>query len=177
MLVIEGTDCTGKTTLAKQLWSHPRLQELGMEIQHLSRLPTGHDRTWHYVDRMNPNGIFDRFYLSELAYAAARGDSPVLFTPEKLRWVHAHAQVRGVFTILLTASPEAIRDRWREGEMYPLELSQSAGRYFTTMKSYADKHFHMPYADVFVSAVEIEGIVESYLERRRFIDSLSRCTP
>lgn len=161
----------GKTTLAKSLWSHPAIQALGMEIQHLSRLPLGHDRTWHYVNRMNRNGIFDRFYLSELPYAYARGDLKILFTPEKLRWVHAHAQTMGAFTVLLTGSPVVIQGRWNKDEMYDQRTVIEANAHFCRLSHFADIQHHQTSAHEYVPTSLIEHIVTKYLERRAAVDS------
>lgn len=164
----------GKTTLAKTLWSHPTMQGLGMEIQHLSRLPTGHDRTWHYVNRMNRNGIFDRFYLSELPYAYARRDAEILLTPEKLRWVHAHAQTLGVFTVLLTGNSAVIYGRWNKDEMYDVHTVIEANSHFCKLSHYADIQHHQRTADDYVSVTLIEKIVAAYVKRRTAVDTFIR---
>jgi thymidylate kinase len=174
VIVIEGTDMMGKTTLAQQLWTHPALQERGYEIQHLSRLPHGHDRCWHYVQRMNQNAIFDRFYLSEIAYAEAREDTFKPFSSEHLRWVHANAQIHGVYTILLLAEParEVLEPRYRDGEMYNLDVILKANIAFSQLRSYADAVCVQHTPDDFLNVEEIEGIIDDYLTRKRFIESL-----
>ncbi len=174
MLVIEGADCMGKTTLAKQLWSHPALQALGMEIQHLSRLPVGHDRSWHYVDRMNINGIFDRFYLSERPYAFARADDVIHFTEAHLNWVHAHAQTFGVFTVLLTGSNATIAGRWDKDEMYDRETVYRANAEFVRLTDFADMHLYQAHSLDYISPAAVEEIVGRYLARRSFVDQLRK---
>lgn len=173
MIVIEGTDLMGKTTMAKSLWSHPRFQERGCEIQHLSRLPDGHDRCWHYVHRMNVNGIFDRFYLSEIAYANARGDAYKPFTDEHLRWVHAHAMIHGVFTVMIVAeSKSVIEGRYNREEMYNLDTIWDANLEFQKLTGYADVLITQRTPSDFSTAAQIEDIVEAYFYRRGFIESL-----
>lgn len=166
MLVIEGSDCMGKTTLARQLWAHPQLQALGMEIQHLSKLPVGHDRSWHYVNRMNVDGIFDRFYLSEIAYAEARGDTDRPFTPEKIRWVHAQAVCRGVFTVLLTGDEGVIHGRWDKPEMYDKATVIRADAAFRKLEPLCDIRLHQEHSTHYADAEFVEFVVKTYLVRR-----------
>lgn len=162
----------GKTTLAKQLWSHPRMQELGMEIQHLSRLPTGHDRCMHYINRMNQSAIFDRFYLSEIAYALARNDEKILFTQEHFRVVHGFACTLGAFTVLLTGEPGVIHGRWDKEEMYDKETVIMADAAFRNLQPFCDWHYHQTHSLDFVTCKQVEEIVDAYCKRRAFIDSV-----
>ena len=164
----------GKTTLAKQLWSHPRLQSLGMEIQHLSRLPTGHDRSRHYVNRMNINGIFDRFYLSEIAYAEARGDTKRQLMPFLLGWVHAHAITRGVFTVLLTGNEGVVHGRWDKPEMYDKATVLRANKAFIELAPLCDVQLHQEHSTHYADAKFIEFVIEKYLERRLACERLQQ---
>lgn len=178
MLVIEGTDCMGKTTLARSIWSHPQIQALGMEIQHLSRLPLGHDRLWHYINRMNINGIFDRFWISELAYAAARGDAEILLTPERLKLVQAAASLNCCMTVLIVAEdPVVVSSNWNKDEMYSRELVLSANAHFKRLEHYADFVIRRFKADDYVDTTTIESLVEAYLARRAAFSSLSAQAP
>jgi thymidylate kinase len=173
MFVIEGADLVGKTTLAKTLWSHPYFQERGYEIQHLSRLPTGHDRLIHYVSRMNPCGIFDRFYLSELAYAEARGDVYRPFDAERLRIVHASACLQGVYTVLiLFGSREVLEQRWGREEMYDLDVVWAANEAFKkklAFTQYVDRTFVITPSKPYVDAEFIEECIDAYQKRMELI--------
>ena len=168
MIIIEGPDCAGKTTLAQTLWSHPRLQERGMEVQHLSRLPTGHDREHHYIARMNVNGIFDRFHYSELAYAKARGDAEILLTPAKFKSVErALNSTFAAFKILLTISTRDILERrWTKSEMYSQDIVWAANEEFKSMRLLFDYHFDATNDRPFVDASYAEWLINAYLERR-----------
>lgn len=137
-----------------------------MEIQHLSRLPIGHDRSWHYVNRMNFNGIFDRFYLSEIAYAEARGDTERPFTKEKLHWVHANAIIQGVFTVVLTGEEGVVHGRWDKPEMYDKETVLRANKAFIELAPLCDIQLHQEHSTHYAGAKFIEFIIEKYLERR-----------
>jgi len=169
MIIIEGADCTGKSTLAAQLWSHPRLQEYGMEVQHLSRLPTGHDRCWHYINRMNRNGIFDRFHYSELAYAEARGDTEVLLTPLKMTLVEKMLDAACPFRILLLmGSYDHLLARWNKSEMYDQDTVWRANEAFSKMQhtrpwDYVHRSAH---SGDFPTVSDIEGIVSKYVAKR-----------
>ena len=169
MIIIEGADCTGKSTLAAQLWSHPRLQEYGMEIQHLSRLPTGHDRCWHYINRMNRNGIFDRFHYSELAYAEARGDTEVLLTPLKMTLVEKMLEAVCPYRILLLmGSYDHMVARWNKDEMYDRVTVWRANEAFRKMRHTRkwDYVHCSALANHFPTVTDIEHIVASYVSRR-----------
>jgi hypothetical protein len=73
MLVLEGSDCAGKTTFLKQLigrlpkqlsMNHPQ----SVAIQHFGVLPPDWDYYKDYLDMITVDGISDRFQYSELVY-------------------------------------------------------------------------------------------------------------
>jgi len=71
MIIVEGTDLVGKTTLVRALVK--RLNELGESHipLPLSKLPESFDKYTDYIPLMNPNVVWDRFYLSRQAYGQA----------------------------------------------------------------------------------------------------------
>lgn len=121
MLIIEGSDLVGKTTLAKDLVK--KLNERGHPhiYRHLSRLPDSFNRFCGYEQVMSTYSVNDRGPMSEPVYANMRGDETSL-TPWLYQRVDAMLQLKGAFTVVLYAMEEQlIKDRWREGEMYDLE--------------------------------------------------------
>lgn len=139
-----------------------------MEVQHLTRLPSGHDREHHYIARMNVNGIFDRFHYSELAYARARGDAAILLTGQKYTVVErALRNTFSAFKILLTiATVDILRARWTKSEMYDLATVWAANLQFRAMRQAFDIHFEATSDRPFVDVNLIELIVAAYFERR-----------
>lgn len=125
MLIIEGADLMGKTTLA-----HALLKELTTHIYcHFTRLPKDFDYYGMYIDRMSPFIVQDRFHMSEIVYATVRGEEPNI-TPLQYRLLDAHALMNGAFTVVLYSDDDLIRSRWREGEMYTLDRVIAANFYF-----------------------------------------------
>lgn len=139
-----------------------------MEIQHLSRLPVGHDRLWHYVNRMNINGIFDRFHYSEQAYVAARRDDEILLTPAKYKIVEAYLALHCGYRILLYCDDRSvISGRWNKDEMYDQETVWEANQAFRRLNGIWDFTHCMTAHDAFLSVSMIEMIIDEYVERRR----------
>jgi len=97
MLIIEGSDCLGKTTLANSILK--RIQELGevATIRHLGRPDATFDFYTDYFPMIEPSVIQDRFHLGALAY------HDNVMTANQLRiiegWIYSH----GGFIILMYA--------------------------------------------------------------------------
>jgi hypothetical protein len=116
MLIIEGPDMIGKTTLCKKL-----LKELNTTYNmphiyaHFSKLPKAWDFFWDYIQRMSRNIVQDRFHLSEIVYAHVcryrEGGTPLY--PEKYRLIDAHLRTLGGVTVVLSAEAE-----WMEGQLH-----------------------------------------------------------
>jgi len=110
MIIIEGPDLVGKTTLAKKIAERAKLR-----YRHLSRMPDVFDFFHGYTQMMHPHVVHDRMFLSEPVYATARGDQTPL-TPERFHYVQGYAQTIGCITISVMTSLEAIEKRYRERE-------------------------------------------------------------
>lgn len=125
MLIVEGADCVGKTTLCKELVR--ALNEAGWPhvYHHLGLLPP----CWreraeqNYARIMAPYVVQDRFHLSEPIYAAARGDEPMLDVGQFDR-VNRSLHGYGGFQVVVLAESQVIRQRFhatRLGQMYDLD--------------------------------------------------------
>ena len=124
MLIVEGTDLVGKTTLCRQLVE--TLNALGRPHTYswLGLLPRGWDYHWDYVARMVNPVVQDRFYLSEAAYGVAARREPRLGTRE-LDLLDAELRVRGGFTVLLLAHDEVLEElyaRKTQPELFELDV-------------------------------------------------------
>lgn len=80
MIIIEGADCTGKTTLAKRI-----CETIGGQYFHCSYYPTWNIETYHRLightagkleQQARVPAVIDRFAMSEAAYGAVYRDSP-----------------------------------------------------------------------------------------------------
>lgn len=121
MLIVEGSDLTGKTTLCRNLVKMLNAQGHPHIYRHLSRLPDAFNRYCGYEQASMTYSVQDRFHMSEPVYANMRGDETSL-TPWLYRRVDAMLLLKGAFTVVMYAMEEQlIKDRWREGEMYDLE--------------------------------------------------------
>ena len=185
MLILEGTDNVGKTTMAQRLWEASWFQKHGYEIQHLSKLPTGHDRLMDYVERMNQKGIFDRFWLSGEAYAEARqdpGDSPDYFHPEQLRYIEAHARLLGSFCVVIAIDPEQwIRVRQlqeqkdEELEMYGDSIMQRANNWFWhrgLMSEHCDYMIRLSKDKLFPTDEDMDRAASAYIKRQEDLSEI-----
>jgi thymidylate kinase len=116
MLVIEGGDLVGKTTLAKKLVA--RLADEGYVYKHFSRLPDKFDRFWGYVENAVTRSVQDRFHMSEVMYSEMRGDDTML-CPQRYRMVDGHLRTRGALTVIVTCDERLLASRApHEDEMY-----------------------------------------------------------
>jgi GTPase SAR1 family protein len=130
MIIIEGPDGVGKTTLAKKLLGHL----MSHVYAHFTRLPPGFDYYWGYVDRMSRYVVQDRFHMSEVAYAEARGDD-LRVDPETYRLLDGRLRLLGAYTVLVTATEDLVRERWDPTQMYDVERTLSACRVFNRIAS------------------------------------------
>ena len=68
MIIVEGTDCVGKSTLCKKLLE--KLHDAGVPslYMHFPKIPANWDYFHDYQDYMHQNIMLDRFYMSEAVY-------------------------------------------------------------------------------------------------------------
>jgi len=180
MLIIEGPDLVGKTTLAKRIAAMPQMQGEGMTYRHLSRLPEGFEFPWQYLTLASSRTIYDRFHMSEPVYATARGDQTDL-CPEAYRIVDGHLAMLGAYTVVITAHSSLIKERFAgraESEMYNLDIVLKANQLFSELvtrdasselvayEPRFDAWFQCNGVTPFVDDEMVEHIVTSYLTRR-----------
>ena len=68
MLIIEGSDLVGKTTLIKEICTEATKRGFPMIPQHFGLLPDNWDFYQDYLDYINKRTVMDRFVLSEIVY-------------------------------------------------------------------------------------------------------------
>lgn len=186
ILIIEGGDLVGKTTLCKKLLDDPLLRAQGYVYSHFSRLPPGFDYGWDYLARASRKIVQDRFHMSEQVYARVRGEEPrtTPATPERYRWLDGKLRELGAFTVVVVCEDdELIRERYRVGEMYDVEKCVAANRgfHFLLRNNEGDADVDLVLrtnrGNPFVTDDDVALILTNYLERQDFISEHHRRRP
>lgn len=146
MLIIEGADLVGKTTLAKALAKKLNSRSWPHVYQHLSRLPHewAHHAVENYARLCSPYVVRDRFHMSELVYSDARREEPTL-SPGTYRTVDQIVRSYCGFTIVVVATPDLIEERYRRevaggrAEMYDVERVLLVNQHFTDIATQAGR--------------------------------------
>ena len=114
MIILEGPDRCGKSTVALHLRDHH-----GLSYRHTTKPPVACYRylMWQLVDS-HPRMVWDRLHWGELAYGLTYR-SRVELTPHQWRLLELCCLTLGAVVIHLTDEPEAIRGRWSAEEMWP----------------------------------------------------------
>lgn len=137
MIIVEGPDCSGKTTFCGKL-----LQRLPSHVYcHFTRLPAEFDYYWGYVERASARVVQDRFHLSEIIYSQVRGLKPQI-CPETYRLVDARLRQLGCLTVLLTSDLALIRGRWDTSQMYDTEKTLEAANLYDVVRLEGSLHDH-----------------------------------
>lgn len=184
MLIIDGTDLVGKTTL--QLALLKRLQSVGPWIgAHFTRLPKMWAFPNDYFPRMSRHVVQDRFHMSEVAYSTARGDETSL-SPFKYSLVDARLRQLGGLTVVITADEDFIRSQWRscnDGQMYDLDTVLRANRAFSEIVSnHTDYKVDVDYVMATPMGAGypaqrhglIDDIIDRYMVRQAVLDGVLR---
>lgn len=96
MIIIEGPDGSGKTTLAMQM-----AKRANLEYRHMGPPEEGMDHVQWYLDRVGPY-VWDRFHLGEETYGACGFSRRGTWLEREL--VRKRLQELGAFVIVLYAS-------------------------------------------------------------------------
>lgn len=172
MLIVEGTDNVGKTTLCHKLVK--ALEEHGPWIySHFTRLP----KTWVYPDSYVPHihrhVVRDRFHMSEITYLPCRGEVVQQLGHEEYRWLDGLCRVQGAFTVVILATTKFLLDHHEStGQMYNLDVHRCANRGFESIVNY----MYAPYTPDFDYVIRIneswpedrhvQNIITRYIERQ-----------
>lgn len=176
MLIVEGTDCVGKTTLCKKLID--KLSEHGPWVySHFTRLPD----TWHFPGSFVPHVfrhvVRDRFHMSEIVYNQARGDPQQRLRHEEYRWLDGLIRTVGGFTVIVVASSTFINDHYTSaGQMYPVEVCKRANKAYERIvlglyAPYSPDFDYVVRVDrAYCGDTHVQNIVTSYLARQRWLE-------
>lgn len=160
MIIVEGPDLVGKTTLCKTL------ADTNLQYIHFTRLADDFHRYYSYLPFIKTKFVLDRFHMSEIAYVAGRGEEQ---TTTNQFWYNALDRnilsIGGVI-VVITADEELIVKRWRKGEMYDINTVLRANEAFMKIAQYefpdftphVTMHIHCTLEHPFVSKDEVEFI-------------------
>jgi hypothetical protein len=123
MIVIEGADLVGKTTLCEALLKDQRLSRAGFVYQHLGRLSPNFDHWLDYDKLMGPCMVRDRFHMSEVVYAGVT-DRPSSMCPEAYRVVDAKLRLLGALVVTCYVEPWTVEYRLKRSPQEPFNLEQ-----------------------------------------------------
>lgn len=118
MIIIEGADLTGKTTLQKLLVAELRRIKLTYASCHLGRMCDEDNQCEQYLDFISTRQVWDRFHMSEVVYRA-EDQRPTLVNPNSYREVDEWLEHEGCMTIIMTASTSELNRRFAlRGDQY-----------------------------------------------------------
>lgn len=117
MILIEGPDRCGKSTVAKEVmkllprWSY----------RHHTKPPVDPVAyfSWFLADA-RPRVVVDRLHWSDYAYGKTYDEVGMKLTPHEWRMVELALATQGTTVLLLTDAAENIVKRWGKDEMYPV---------------------------------------------------------
>ncbi len=114
MLIIEGPDNIGKTTLCHKLVRF--LGEVGpWQYRHSKKPPETWDYPESYFEHMSRFMVMDRFHMSEIVYSHARGDKHQL-QPWAYKLIDAMLRQFGGFTVVLSSTDESLATNYEARE-------------------------------------------------------------
>ncbi len=142
MIVIEGPDMAGKSSLAQRLFEIlPTAPHAGLlrrspapMVRHFTKPPPSFDKYWGYRECVQRNVILDRFHMSHPVYRHIAGEEHDL-TPFKYQLVDSDIAKVGGIIVLLVPSERELKKRWDQhagrGEMYDLDFVLRVRRVFS----------------------------------------------
>lgn len=116
MLIIEGSDKLGKTTLAHAIVKEANSRRKYPALYgHFTKLPDTWDAESDYRRYVSPWTVMDRFHMSDPVYRAMdRGRTSM--TQKAYKEIDQMVKKLGGFTVLMTCPEDELRRRWKETE-------------------------------------------------------------
>lgn len=163
MIILEGPDRVGKTTLA-----HKLTEAIKGTYVHFSRLPDSFHRYFDYLPYIKPLNVLDRFHMSEPVYASARGDKELKTNQVWYSAIDRAILANGGVTVLITVDLDLLDSRWTDEEMYDLKTTKMAAVEFRDISQglssfgihpHFDLHFHCTKDKPFLTDEDAQIIV------------------
>lgn len=180
MIIIEGGDMVGKTRVCEELGRQHELSSYW--YRHQTKPPPGTDFFGCYVDMAMRCGIFDRFHMSEVAYATIRGEDPGV-TPFKYWLVDGHLRSLGAFTVVLVSDDELMRQRLQQlqdrEEMYDEQQIMDVNRAFRRMVDGGflgyenldcDVVYELTIEKPYVTDEDVRSITQMYCQKQSLLE-------
>lgn len=168
MLIIEGPDLVGKTTLAHKIVKQMQaLHDRPTVYQHFSRLPKSWDHYRHYIPYITPRTVMDRFIISELVYGKVCRNTQSI-DAETLRLLEARLAMVGSMTIVITSTPDFLARQWRDRkreEMYELEHVIAVNEEYTRVLASVSYDVHYIVRDQFVDDTAVDRLCGGWQQR------------
>lgn len=150
MIIIEGADNVGKTTLAQKLAElmarHFGKQEWRAHYRHMTRPPPDFDHVSGYFEGVG-SVVQDRYHLGAIVYGMmlGRGGYP---DAQGMRHVQRYLAWRGALVVVMTSNRDSLRERLRKStkqEMYEQGVILAANDCFRALSTQHNQG--APYCD------------------------------
>jgi hypothetical protein len=144
MIVIEGPDAVGKSTVAELLMG--LLPGWSYRHHSVPPVPSYYYYTWFLADT-HPRVIVDRLHWSELAYGQTyRGASDL--TPQQWRLINLCLMALDARVIVLNDDPAALEGRWNREPFAKAKIAELVGRFEALPSGWelplVVQHFRLP---------------------------------
>ena len=186
MIILEGCDLAGKSTLAEELF-HAVYREtlLAPMVRHFTKPKPTFDKFWGYKNCIQGDVILDRFHLSHIVYRAIDSENHDL-TPFKYELVDAEISRVGGIIVCFALEDEVIIRRWNampdtRKEMYTLQQVLQVNQVYRQLHAngfIATKHgSYRPMVNYWITQeVSIQrtcdDIIDLWYKRQRELDAV-----
>lgn len=181
MLIIEGSDCLGKTTLAKEIVR--RVSERGIPVVY-SWMTRPNEKLFDffnaYRQMMNPCAVQDRFHFGGMAYHENK--IPPINLQIINSWIHS---IGGMIIVLYAAHRERYRKLLEDderGNLLPIDKLCRGNDWFNVWKETAGADYSFNIvpkvwpkdSDIlnYVKTEDINEIIDEWLKRREMAGTL-----
>lgn len=114
MLIVEGSDCVGKSTLVNALCTELEYRNFPAIPQHFGLLPKNWNYVIDYLPYINEHTVMDRFILSEVVYGTVLRNGPHI-TPWQYKFLDGQLRLNGSVTVALFMNTHSY-STWLEKE-------------------------------------------------------------
>lgn len=182
MIIVEGTDLVGKTTLCHKLVEELNRRGHPHIYSHFSKLPDCFDTYWGYVPFINRYVVQDRFHLSRMAYSnVCKDQRSISYLEQKL--IESHLLRIGAYIVVVYSQEEVIKQRYekrKDKELYSLSRVLEVNEIYTRCRdSFNISTF---YKTIYVKEnenilEESSSIIEDYIKIQEELDHVNRRKP
>ena len=182
MLIVEGVDGVGKTTLAQECCRELHKHGYPYLYNHFSKLPDSFDRVWDYEPWIRRKVVQDRFHLSREVYGRVFHNQP-LFTTLEMELIEGMLSNVGAYVVVCYACDNT----WLEeqikanapDQMYDVSGILEANDYYSKIAQAQHHHFDQSIVvdvDGWPSTFA-EAVVRRYLNKQEELDGILRRRP